>query len=79
MKTYRIEIPNDFGSEEDSQKLAENYPELQGDDLTIAAFTGLHSQWAGLEMETITDFGGTFTCATPKPENLDTCLWVEEI
>ncbi len=74
-KTYRIVLPNDYGSEEDTQALTERFPDLEGEDLFREAFDEIHSLWPGLKMIGQLDFGGLFTADQPPPE-LPAWAWV---
>jgi len=78
MKTYRIVLPNDYGSEKDTKTLNECFPGLEGQDLEVAAFDEIHALWPGLKMVSTLDFGGVFTAEQPPPE-LPSWAWVSEV
>lgn len=78
MKRYKIDLPNDYGSEADDKALQADFPGLEGDDLTQAAFDEIHELWPRLKMESATDFGGIFRSATPPPDTLPCWAWVSE-
>lgn len=79
MKRYEIALPNDYNSEDDEKALEAAFPDLQGDELTEAAFDKIHELWPGLEMIRVTDFGGVFDSATPPPDTLPRWAWVTEL
>lgn len=76
-KVYRIMLPNDYDSEEDTKALVERFHGLEGDELEAAAFEEIHHLWPGLNMVQRTDFGGIFTAEQPPPE-LPAWAWVSE-
>lgn len=79
MKRYKIDLPNDYGSEEDDRAMQEAYPGLEGDELGGTALQDILLSWEGeYEVEQTTDFGVIIRSTTPPPDDLPCWAWVSE-
>jgi len=76
---YRITLPNDYGSEEDLLALQQQFPDLSGDDLEVAAWEHIHELWPGLQLVEEGDFGGVYEASQPMPADLPVWVWASPV